>query len=316
MKVFITRKIPETAFRLLKKNKIDFEYYKVDKPIPRKILLTKVKNCDALIPLLTEKIDKELIDAMPKCKIIANYAVGYNNIDVKYARSKKIIITNTPDVLTNSTADLTMGLIIAAARRFYEGEKMMRLNRYSGWKPELLLGTELYNKIIGIVGAGRIGTAVAKRAKAFGIKIYYFDKSKNIELEETLNARKVSINRLMKESDIISVHLPLDKNTYHFIGKEQISKMKSNAIIINTARGELIDEQFLIKALKSDKIKAAGLDVYENEPKINPELLKMDNVFLLPHLGSATVEARNGMAEIAVKNVINVLKGKPPLTPV
>ena len=182
MKVFITRELPEVAFELLKKNKIPFEFYKKDKPIPRTILLKKVEKCIALIALLTEKIDRELIDKMPNCRIIANYAVGYNNIDVEYAKMKNIIVTNTPDVLTDSTADLTMALSLACARRLSEGEQIIRDHKYKGWKPRLLLGTELKGKNFGILGAGRIGTAVAKRAEGFGVKILYSDKSKNKEL--------------------------------------------------------------------------------------------------------------------------------------
>jgi len=184
MKVFITRELPEIAFTLLRKAKISFEFYKKDNPIPRNILLQKVQNCQALISLLTEKIDKEVINHMSNCKIIANYAVGYNNIDVNYAKKKKIIVTNTPNVLTESTADLTMALVLACARRIIEGEKLLRNNEYKGWKPKLLLGTELKNKTFGILGAGRIGTAVAKRAKSFGTKIIYFDNDRNLILEK------------------------------------------------------------------------------------------------------------------------------------
>jgi glyoxylate reductase len=315
MKVFITREIPEIAFKLLKKNNITFDYYKPDKPIPRSVLLKKVKDCTALIPLLTEKIDKELIDKMPDCKVIANYAVGYNNIDVKYAKSKNIIVTNTPDVLTDSTADLTMALVLACARRLSEGEKMILSEEYKGWKPKLLLGTELKNKLFGILGAGRIGTAVAKRAASFGVKILYSNRSENKKLEKKLNAKKVSVESLLKKSDIVSIHLPLNKDIFHFLNRKKLSLLKKNSILINTARGEIIEEKALIEILKKDKIKAVGLDVFENEPKVNKELLKFKNVIVLPHLGSATIEARDAVAELAVRNVINVLKGKKALTP-
>ena len=184
MKVYITREIPEIAFRLLKLNKIPFDNYKKDQPIPRKLLLDKIKNCEALISLLTEKIDKEVIDGMPRCKIISNYAVGYNNIDVDYAKKKKIIVTNTPDVLTESTADLAMALVLACARRISEGEKLLRNWKFKGWKPKLLLGMELKGKNFGILGAGRIGSAVAKRAKSFGTNILYADKNRNKSFEK------------------------------------------------------------------------------------------------------------------------------------
>jgi len=316
MKVFITRELPEIAFKLLKQNKISFDYYKKDQPIPRKLLLGKIKSCEALISLLTEKIDREVIDQMPGCKIIANYAVGYNNIDIDYAKQKKIIVTNTPDVLTESTADLTMALVLACARRLSEGEDLIKRGRFRGWKPKLLLGMELKNKTFGILGAGRIGSAVARRAKSFGTSIIYVDSNRNQKLEDETAAKKVSLRYLLENSDILSVHLPLNSQTHHFLNQERLSQLKRNSIIINTTRGEIIDEKALIGLLKSNRIMAVGLDVFENEPFINPELLKFPNVLVIPHLGSATNEARDGMAELAVKNVINVLKEKPALTPV
>ncbi|MGB5530560.1 MAG: D-glycerate dehydrogenase [Ignavibacteriaceae bacterium] len=316
MKVYITRELPEIAFKLLRQNKISFDYYKKDQPIPRKLLLSKIKDCEALITLLTEKIDKEVIDQMPRCKIISNYAVGYNNIEIEYAKKKKIIVTNTPDVLTESTADLTMALVLACARRISEGEKLLRRGKYKGWKPKLLLGMELKGKIFGILGAGRIGSAVAKRARSFGTNILYFDQKRNEKLEKELGASKVSLPFLLQNADIFSVHLPLNNKTYHFLNKGKLNQLKKNSILINTSRGEVIDERALISLLKRNWIMAIGLDVFENEPKLNPELSKFPNVIVLPHLGSATKEARDGMAELAVKNVINVIKGKRPLTPV
>jgi glyoxylate reductase len=316
MKVFITRELSQIAFDLLYKNNIPFDYYKKDKPIPRSILLKKVKKCNALISLLTEKIDKELIDKMSNCKIIANYAVGYNNIDIEYAKKKNIVVTNTPDVLTDSTADLTMALVLACARRLSEGERLIQAYEYKGWKPKLLLGTELKGKTFGILGAGRIGTAVAVRAAGFGVKILYSDKSQNYRIEKTTGAKKVTIETLLKKSDFISVHLPLNKNTFHFLNKNRLGLMKPESILINTSRGEVMDEKALIRILKEDKIKSVGLDVFENEPEVNPELLKFNNVVILPHLGSATIETRNSMAELAAKNVVSVLKGKSPITPV
>jgi glyoxylate reductase len=316
MKVFITRELPEIAFKLLKKNKIPVDFYKKDKPIPRSVLIKNVKDCIALITLLTEKVDRELIDLMPKCKIIANYAVGYNNIDVGYAKKKNIIVTNTPDVLTDSTADLTMTLALACARRFGEGEKIIRERKYKGWKPDLLLGTELKGKIFGIIGAGRIGTAVAIRAAGFGVKILYSDKSRNKEIENRTCAKKVTAETLLKTSDFISIHLPLNRNTIKYLNRKRLAFLKSESILINTSRGEIIDEKELLKKIKTGKIKAVGLDVFENEPNINREFLKYKNVVILPHLGSATLEARSAMAELAVKNVINVLRGKKALTPI
>ncbi len=253
MKVFITRELPETVFELLRKSKISFDYYKKDRPIPRKLLLQKVKNCEALISLLTEKIDREVIDKMTDCKIIANYAVGYNNIDIDYAKKKNIIVTNTPDVLTESTADLTMALVLACARRLPEGENILRNGKYKGWKPKLLLGTELKNKTFGILGAGRIGSAVATRAKSFGTKIIYFDNKKNLKLEKATDARKVKLNILLRNSDIISVHLPLNDRTFQYLNKERLNQLKENSILVNTSRGEIIDERELVKLLKRER---------------------------------------------------------------
>lgn len=316
MKVYITRKIPQKATDYLKENSISFSYYKKDQPIPRKELLRNVKNADAVLSLLTDKIDAEAIDAMKNCKIIANYAVGYDNIDVKYAKSKNIIVTNTPGVLTDSTADLTMALALACARRLPEAEKYLRDGKYTHWKPDLMLGVELKDKVFGILGAGRIGTAVAFRAKSFGCKVIYFSKSKNNKVEKGTGAKKVSLKFLLSNSDFISIHLPSDKSTHHLLNKEKLSLLKRNAILINTARGEIVEEKELVKILKKEEIIAAGLDVYENELHINAGLLKLKNVVLLPHIGSATEKARTDMAIIAVKNIVSVLYKNKPITAV
>lgn len=315
MKVFITSSIPEIGVQLLQKKYIVKVYTKPN-PIHWKDLIKEVKHCDALISLLTDKIDKEVIDAMPKCKVIANYAVGYNNIDVNYANSKEIIVTNTPDVLTDSTADLAIALTLACARRFVEGEEMMRENRFKGWHPKLLLGMELKNKFFGIIGAGRIGTAAAIRAASFGCKILYYSNKRNEGLERKTGAKKVTLNTLLKKSDIVSIHLPLNPKTNQLLDKKKLELLKPSSIIINTARGEIIDEAHLIKMLKANRIFSAGFDVYQNEPRVNPALLKLKNVVLLPHLGSATNDARNAMSLLAAKNVDAVLRGKNPITPV
>jgi glyoxylate reductase len=316
MKVFITRDIPKEAIDLLKQEKINVKVYKKDKTISRKELRKEVKDADGIISLLTEKFDKELIDEITRCKIISNFAVGYNNIDVGYAKEKNIIVTNTPDVLTDSTADLAMALILACSRRITEGEKLVREKKFKGWKPNLLLGIELKDKVIGIIGAGRIGTETAYRVKSFKTKIIYFDRNNNNELEKNTGAERVSLEELLTKADIISIHLPLNDKTYHILDKEKLKLIKSTGIIVNTSRGEIIDEKELIKLLKKKKIFSAGLDVYENEPEINPALLKLKNVVLLPHIGSATKEARTAMALIAAKNVIEVLNGRGALTPV
>ena len=303
MKVFVTRELPERAVDLLKKEKLEVVVYPKDKPVSRNELIRNGKNSSAVIALLTDKFDRELIDKIPKCKIIANVAVGYNNIDVAYAAKKKIVVTNTPDVLTDSTSDLAMALILSCSRRLMEGEKIMREEKFEGWKPKLLLGIELRNKVVGILGAGKIGTETAIRAKAFKTEIVYFSRKRNLRLEKKTGAAKLSLNKLLRKSDIVSVHLPLTKETYHLLDGEKLSLLKKSAVLVNTSRGEIVDEKELIKILKQRKIFSAGLDVYENEPHINPELLKLNNVVLLPHIGSATEETRTEMAILAVKNV-------------
>ncbi|MCX7797528.1 MAG: D-glycerate dehydrogenase [Melioribacter sp.] len=315
-KVFITQKLPGNIEALLTKHGFITYTFNKERSITKKELIKGAKDADALICLLSDKIDKEVIDNLNKCKIIANYAVGYNNIDVQYAKSKNIIVTNTPDVLTDATADVAVALILACARRFNEANKMMRQKKFKGWKPDLLLGYDIKDKTVGIIGAGRIGTEVASRMKAFKTNIIYYSRSRNIEIENVIGAKKVSLDYLLKNSDIISIHVPLTEKTYHLLNREKLRFLKENAIIVNTSRGEVIEEKFLIELLKKKKVFSAGFDVYENEPNINPELLKLDNVFLLPHIGSATVETRTKMAELVAKNVIAVLNGKNPLTPV
>lgn len=315
-KVFITSQIPDVGINLLLKKGFEVDVYNKQNQITSKEIIKRAKYSDALITLLSDKIDKNVIDNLINVKIIANYAAGFNNIDVEYAKQKGIVVTNTPDVLTESTADLTLALILACARRLNEGIELVKKRKFKGWAPKLLLGKELNNKIVGIVGMGRIGFAVAKRLKAFGCRIIYYSNNRNSEADKTLGAKKVSLPDLMKKSDIISLHIPLNSKTKNLINKEMLELMKSDAIMINTARGEVIDEEHLIKMLKEKRIYSAGFDVYQNEPKINPELLKLNNVIALPHIGSATDEARNKMSELVAKNVIAVLSGKKPITPV
>ncbi len=316
MKVFITREIPEAGIQILKKKGFEVSVYKKDNPIPRKELINKVKDCNALISLLSDKIDKEVIDSMKKCKIIANYAVGFNNVDVAYAKSKGIIVTNTPDVLTDSTADLTMALVLACARRIPEAEKFVRDKKFVGWKPKLFLGVELRDKYFGILGAGRIGSAVAERAYSFGCKIIYYSNSNNKYLDDKFIARKLSLNSVLKKSDILSIHLPLNSKTNNLLNESNLHLLKKSAIFINTARGEIVDENILIKMLKENKLFAAGFDVYDNEPNLKKEFFNLKNVILLPHIGSGTIEARNKMSLLVAKNVIAVLSGKNAITPV
>lgn len=316
MKVFITRKIPVAAKNMLAENGISVGVFPHDRIITKQELIKSAKNADGIISLLTEKFDKEVLDSLTKCKVIANYAVGFNNIDIEYAKSKGIVVTNTPDVLTDATAEIAVSLVLACARRIPESDKFIRDGKFKGWEPDLLKGVQLSNKTFGLVGCGRIGQATARRIKGFGCKIIYYNRTKKDEFENEIGAKKVSLNTLMKRADIVSIHLPLNSDTHQLLNKEKLDLLKSNAILVNTARGEIIDEKYLIKLLKKNKINSAGFDVYENEPKINPELLTLQNVVLLPHIGSATVETRDEMAKLTAINVINVLHGKRPKTPV
>ena len=315
-RVFITGQIPDAAINLLRKHNYEIKVYNKNNSITKGELVKNIKDVDAVISLLSNHFNSKIIDEMKRCRIISNYAVGYNNIDVEYAKSRGIIVTNTPDVLTDATADLAITLALCCARRILEGNRLIHEEKFKGWEPKLLLGIELKNKNFGILGAGRIGTAVALRAKAFGSNIIYYSRSKNEELERIANSKKVSLNKLLKNSDFISIHLPLNNETYHLLNKENLKLLKRSAILINTARGEIVDEIELIELLKKRKIFAVGLDVYENEPNINQGLLKLDNAVLLPHIGSSTEDARNAMAELAAKNVLKVLEGKKPITPI
>jgi len=316
MKVFITYKIPNIAEKILREKGFTVSVNRSGKILTKEELIRKGKNADALITLLSDKIDREVIDNLNKCRIIANYAVGYNNIDVEYAKSKGIVVANTPGILTDATADLTMALILACARRLPEGERFVREGKFEGWKPELLLGLDLKGKTLGIVGMGRIGFAVGQRAKAFGMKVVYFNRTRKANAENELNAKKVSLEKLMKMSDVVSLHLPLTAETRGIIDKNKLNLLKPTAILINTARGEVLDEKHLIKMLKRKKIFAAGFDVYTNEPNLNPALLELENAVLLPHVGSGTVETRNAMAELVARNVVSYFQRGKAVTPV
>ncbi len=316
MKVFIASIIPSIAKEILLKNNFEVIQHKSYEALTKENLIRKAKNCDALLCLLSNKIDKDIIDHLPNLKIIANYAVGFNNIDVEYATQKKIWVTNTPDVLTNATADLAFALLLACARRIVEADQYTRAGKFKNWQSDLMLGKEIAGKTIGIIGAGRIGKAFGKRAKGFDLNILYYDKERKIDFESETGAKYTKLNQLLKKSDFISIHTPLTKETYHLISEEQFDNMKQGAILINTARGEVVKERALVNALKNGKLFAAGLDVYEFEPEITKELLKMKNVVLLPHIGSATEETRKKMAELCANNIVKVLKGKKPITPV
>jgi glyoxylate reductase len=262
--------------------------------------------------MLTDPVDEDRRSGAPNLKVVANVAVGYNNIDVAAAKAHGVIITNTPDVLTDSVADFTWALILAITRRLSEGERLVRRHAWKGWAFDFMLGTELRGKQLGLVGLGRIGRAVADRAPAFGMRVAYSSRRD----AGLAGAEFMSLDRLLNTSDVISLHVPLNDETRHLIDKRAFSRMKRSVYLVNTARGPVIDEEALAWALEQRLIAGAALDVYEREPEIHPDLFKFENVLLVPHLGSGTVDTRTAMADLAVENVVAVLSGRPPLTPV
>ena len=271
---------------------------------------------EAIVPLLSRWIGGTELKNLPKLRIVANCAVGYNNVDLVAAEMRGILVTNTPGVLTEATADLTWALILATARRLVEGVDLVRSGQWTGWHPEQLLGLELRGRTLGLLGAGRIGQAVGRRAAPFGLRIVYTARTPKPDFERETEARRVDTNQLLAESDIVSIHVPSTPETKGMINGETLGRMKRGAILINTARGDVIREEALAKSLELGHIGAAGLDVYTNEPTIHPRLLAAPRTVLLPHIGSATEETRRKMVGIAVANVQAVLAGKPPLTPV
>lgn len=311
MKIYITKEIPEIAINTLTEKGFQVEVRKKDTLISEKELIYALQNFDGIISMLSDNLSKEVLKHTQKTKIIANYAVGYNNIDVKFANSKRITITNTPDVLTESTAELAAALTLSAGRRIVEGDKFTRAGKFIGWGPLLLIGKGLDTKTIGIIGMGRIGQAYARMMKGFNAEIIYHSRTK-----KDVPYKFVSFDELLEKSDVISLHLPLTEDSKHLITEKEFNQMKNGIVFINTARGPIVNEQHLVNALVSGKVSFAGLDVYEFEPKINEKLLNMDNVVLLPHIGSATEKSRNEMAELAAKNIINVLSGEKAITPV
>lgn len=319
MKIFITRSIDEAGLKLLRVNKeIEIEQNKKDKILKKDELIKRAKGCAGLITLLTDKIDKEVIDALsPELKIIANYAVGFDNIDVAYAKEKGIVVTNTPEVMTQAVAEHAIALMLCCARRICEGDRYVRDGKYKLWEPELLLGPEIAGKTLGIVGVGRIGSVLAQIAyHGFAMKVVYHDLNHNEELERAVQADYVSLNHLLEISDFVSLHVPLCKETEHMISSAELKLMKKTAILVNTARGAVIDEKALIEALKEKEIFAAGLDVFEKEGSVSEALYNLDNVILTPHIASATHEARAQMSECVAKNILSVLSGKPAINPV
>ncbi len=312
-KVLVTRKIPEPGLEVLREHTSEIDLFPHNRGMTRAELFEFIGDKDGLLCLLTDKIDREFFEAASKLRAIANYAVGFNNIDIAEATKRGIPVTNTPGVLTETTADLAWALLMDVARRVSEGDRYTRAGRFKGWGPMLLMGGDVYGKTLGIIGMGRIGQAVAKRASGFDMQVIYSDvDSLPPDREKELNAKKTDLETLLRESDFVTIHTPLTEETHHLIGEKQFSLMKPSAYLINTARGPVVDEEALADALSKKKIAGAGLDVFEHEPKIEPELFNMDNAVLLPHIGSASVETRSRMAVMAAENLVAGLRGEKP----
>lgn len=312
--VFVTAAIPESALNILQKAGLDVDSYTGDALITKDELLKRIVGKDYLITPLSTQVDQDVIDADPQLKLIANYGAGFNNIDVAYARQKNIPVTNTPKVSTTSTAEVTTGLIITLAHRMVEGDKLMRTKGFAGWAPLFFLGHELAGKTLGILGMGQIGQAVAKRMAAFDMHIIYTQrKPLDAATEGQLNATYVTLDELLAQSDVLTIHAPLTDETHHLLGAPEFKKMKDSAYLINAARGPVIDDAALLDALHAHQLAGAALDVYEAEPHVDDGFKALDNVILTPHVGNATVEARDAMAEIVAKNAVRVAQGEEPL---
>ena len=310
-KIVVTGKIPAGGLARLKAEH-DVLAWESDEAISRTELLQMVTGADAIVSLLTEKIDAELLAAAgSQLKSVSNVAVGYNNIDVPACEERGVLVTNTPGVLTEATADIAMALILMCTRRLGEGERVIRAQDPWQWGMFYMLGMGLQGRQLGIVGMGQIGIATARRAKAFGMNIAYTRRAPlESDIDKDLAAKFMSMDELIESSDVLSIHCPYSPATHHLISENQLTRMKPSAFLINTARGPIVDEQALVDALKAGKIAGAGLDVFEHEPKVNPGLLELDNAVLIPHLGSATVETRAAMADIAATNALAILAGK------
>ncbi|MFC1887686.1 2-hydroxyacid dehydrogenase [Candidatus Cloacimonadota bacterium] len=310
-KIFVTRLLPEKAMQKL----TDFFQVEVnphDRCLARDEIIAGMKDCDILLPLLTDTIDEEMMLTAPNLKGISNYAVGFNNIDVETATKLGLPVCNTPGVLTETTADLTWALLMAVSRRIVEADNFNRAGKFKGWGPLLLLGSDIFGKTIGILGTGRIGTAVARRATGFNMKILYYDKNRNPEIEREMKAEYVEFEQLLKNSDFVSLHVPLLPETTELIGERELKLMKYTAFLINTSRGKVINEISLVKALKNNWIAGAGLDVYYKEPEMHPDLKDCANAVLLPHIASASIETRTKMGLLAAENAIAIMTGDRP----
>ena len=310
MKLLITSNIPEEIYK-----ELDFEisYHNSNIPLKKEEIIEKIKDQDALLCPLSDKIDKDVIDAADNLKIIANYGAGFDNIDIAYAREKNIVVTNAPAPASAvSTAELAFGLMLAAARKIVSGDKVTRAGEFYGWRPTFYLGSQLKGKTLGIIGLGNIGKNLAKRAKTFEMKVIYYSRTRKEDFENEFGIEYMSKDEVIKSSDFLSLHTAYVPELHHMISKKELEMMKKSAILINASRGPIVDEDALADALIENKIRAAALDVYEEEPRVNKKLIDLDNVILAPHLGNATFEARLEMGENVRDNLIDFKNGKTP----
>jgi len=313
MKIIVTRRIPEPGIQILKSFTRDLKVNNQDRNLSRDELLNWVSGAHGILSMLGDQIDSELFRAAGKqLRVVANYAVGYNNIDIPAATQHGIMVTNTPGVLTDTTADLTWALILGTARRIVAADQFTRHKKYKGWAPQLFLGQDVSHQTLGIIGAGRIGQAVGRRAAGFNMKILYYDQNPIPDFEKKTAAKFSDLKTVLSQADIITLHLPLTEKTRFLIDAPEFELMKQTAVLINTARGPIIRETALVQALKNKTIAGAGLDVYENEPEIHPHLFNLSNVILLPHIGSATHTTRARMARMAAENLVAALHNHPP----
>jgi glyoxylate reductase len=310
MIVFVTRPIPEPGLALLREAGLEIRLRQADSPIPRDELLRGVQGAQALLCMLTDRVDGEVMDAGP-LRVVSNVAVGVDNIDLAAARARGVRVTNTPGVLTDATADLAMALLLAVARRVPEGDAMVRRGAFNGWGPMMMVGADLAGQTLGIVGPGRIGSAVAQRARAFGMEIIISARSEHPDV-----GPRVEIDELLRRSDFVSLHCPLTPATHHLLDARRLALMKPGAYLVNTARGPVVDEEALVQALRDGAIAGAALDVYEREPLVHPGLLELGNVVLAPHSGSATLRTRETMARMAASDLSSLLQGGDALHPV
>jgi glyoxylate reductase len=309
-KVFVTRKIPTAGMQMLRKHFV-IELNPHERLLTKNELIGGLQGCAGLLCMLTDRIDSEVMDASPGLRVISNYAVGCDNVDVTGAMERGILVTNTPGVLTETTADLAFCLLMAIGRRIVESDSYTRRGKFKGWSPMILLGQDVYRKTLGIFGLGRIGKALARRAaQGFEMSVLYYGTKQDHQSEKEIKARYVDKDTLLSQSEFVSIILPLFPSTYHFIGAREMALMKPSACLINTARGAVVDEKTLVSALRKKQIFGAALDVFEHEPEISKELLRLDNVIAVPHIGSATVESRQRMAVMAAENLVEGLTGE------